>query len=615
MTFRGRLLLAQVPLAAALIVVGVAGGVMTRSLGRGSQRILEDNYRSVLAAQRMKESIERMDSGALFVVAGEAARGVAQTGEHRARFEAELAAQEGNVTERGEQAATAELRALWARYLAQLDALGRAPPGDAKRVYFERLLPTFTAVKDAAEVILSLNQDAMVRKSEQAARQADRFRAGLIGILVAGFAVAVLATSLLTTRLLRPLNVLSQAARRIGEGDLESRARTAGTDEVAQLSREFNTMADRLQQYRESSLGELIEAQQASQAAIDSLPDPVLVLGIDGDLRHSNRAADTMLRLDAGAQGEHALRDADPAIREVVEAVRQYVVGGRGTFLPRGLEDAVRVATPEGDRHFLARGTAVYSEGGAVNGVTVVLQDVSRLLRFDELKNNLVATVAHEFRTPLTSLHMAIHLCTEQVVGPLTEKQADLLHAAREDCERLQAIVDELLDLSRIQAGRVELRPVALDVETLVRDALEAQAGNAALRGVQLRSEVLPGNGEVSADPERTQLVFANLLTNAIRHSPGGGVVSISVARTDGVVRFTVRDAGPGVPREYQQAVFDKFFRMPGAPTGAAGLGLFIAKELVTAHGGEIGLDSEPGHGSSFWFTLPAAGAQPAPAG
>ncbi len=606
MRFRSKLLLAQAPLAAALILVGVAGGVMTQSLGRSSQRILQDNYRSVLAAQRMVESIERMDSGALFVVAGEAARGLAQAGEHRGRFEAELRVQEGNVTEPGEAAATAKLRARWTRYLAQLEALGEAPPGELKRVYFERLLPVFSAVKEAADVILTLNQDAMVRKSERAARQADRFRAGLIAILVAGFAVAVLAASMLTSRLLRPLNVLAQAARRIGEGDLESRARVTGRDEIAQLSHEFNTMADRLQQYRESSLGELIEAQQASQAAIDSLPDPVLVLGIDGDLRHSNRAADTMLRLDAGAQGEHALRDADPAIREVVEAVRQHAVGGRGAFVPRGLEDAVRVATSEGDRHFLARGTAVYSEGGAVAGVTVVLQDVSRLLRFDELKNNLVATVAHEFRTPLTSLRMAIHLCTEQVVGPLTEKQADLLHAAREDCERLQAIVDELLDLSRIQAGRVELRPVALDVEALVRDALEAQAGTASQRGVQLRSEVLPGNGAVSADPERAQLVLANLLTNAIRHSPGGGVVSIGATRDDGVVRFTVRDAGPGVPHEYQQAIFDKFFRMPGAPAGAAGLGLFIAKELVQAHGGDIGLDSEPGRGSSFWFTLPA---------
>jgi signal transduction histidine kinase len=609
MTFRSRLLLAQVPLAAALVLVGVAGGVMTQSLGRSSQRILEDNYRSVLAAQRMVESIERMDSGALFVVAGEAPRGLAQVSEHRARFEAELRVQEGNITEPGEAAATDNLRARWTRYVVEIDALGQAPPGEVKQAYFERLLPAFSAVKEAADVILTLNQDAMVRKSEQATRQTGRFRAGLIAIVIAGFAVAVLATSLLTTRLVRPLNVLSQAARRIGEGDLESRARVTGRDEIAQLSQEFNTMADRLRQYRESSLGELIEAQQASQAAIDSLPDPVLVLGIDGELRHSNRAADTTLHLDAGAQGEQALSDADPAIRDVVEAVRQHVVAGRGTFVPRGLEDAVRVATSEGDRHFLARGTAVYSEGGAVAGITVVLQDVSRLLRVDELKNNLVATVAHEFRTPLTSLRMAIHLCTEQVVGPLTEKQADLLHAAREDCERLQAIVDELLDLSRIQAGRVELRPVALDVEALVRDALEAQAGAASQRGIQLRSEVLPGNGEVSADHERAQLVLANLLSNAIRHSANGGVVSVGAARDGGVVRFTVSDAGPGVPEEYRQAIFDKFFRMPGAPAGAAGLGLFIARELVTAHGGEIGLESEPGHGSRFWFTLPVAGA------
>jgi signal transduction histidine kinase len=314
-----------------------------------------------------------------------------------------------------------------------------------------------------------------------------------------------------------------------------------------------------------------------------------------------------MLRLDPDAQGEQALLGADPAVREVVDAVRQHVVGGHGAFVPHGLEEAVRVSTPDGDRHLLARGTAVYNEGGAVVGVTVALQDVSRLMRFDELKNNLVATVAHEFRTPLTSLRMAIHLCTEEVVGPLTEKQADLLHAAREDCERLQSIVDELLDLSRIQSGRVDLRPVPLDVEALVRDAIDAQRPAAAQRGVELRSEVLPGSGQVLADPERAQLVFTNLLSNAIRHSPQGGVVSVGATGAGDTVRFDVKDAGPGVPHEYQAAIFEKFFRLPGTPNGVAGLGLFIAKELVQAHGGEIGLDSEPGRGSVFWFTLPAA--------
>jgi signal transduction histidine kinase len=608
MRFRSKLLLAQAPLVAALVLIGVAGGAMTESLGRSSERILADNYRSVLAAQRMKESIERMDSGALFVVAGEGARGLGQAREHRVRFEAELRVQEGNITEPGEIDMTRALRATWMRYLAELEALGRAASSDqAKQAYFGRLLPAFAAVKEAAEAILSLNQDTMVRKSEHAVRQADRFRAGLIAMVVLGFALAVLGSVVLTGRILRPLGVLTHAARRIGEGDLESRARVTGKDEIAWLSREFNTMADRLQQYRQSSLGELIEAQQSSQAAIDSLPDPVLVLDVEGHLRLSNRAADTMLRIDPDAGGGQALAGADPAVREMVAAVRQHVVGGRGAFVPRGIEEAVRVPTAEGDRHFLARGSAVYSEGGAVAGVTVVLQDVSRLLRFDELKNDLVATVAHEFRTPLTSLHMAIHLCTEQAVGPLTEKQADLLYAAREDCERLQSIVDELLDLSRIQSGRVELRRVRLEVESLVQGAIEAQRPAAAQHGVELRSEVLPGDGEVVADPERAQLIFTNLLSNAIRHSPGGGVVSVAAGRAGDAVRFAVHDAGAGVPREYQQAIFEKFFRMPGAPAGAAGLGLFIAKELVQAHGGEIGVDSEPGRGATFWFTLPAA--------
>ena len=605
MRFRSKLLLAQIPLVTALVVIGAAAGAITSSLGRASQRILEDNYRSVLATQRMKESLERMDSGALFLVAGER-RAIVEVAEHERRFEAELRVQERNVTEPGEHAATRALRARWNDYRERFARLSSMPSAQVRAFYFAELLSRFSAIKDAADAVLALNQDTMVRKSDDAQRKAERFGAVLLAVVLLASALAVIGSIALTARLVRPLGVLALASRRIGQGDLESRAHVVGGDEVADLSREFNTMADRLEQYRKSSLGELIEAQQSAQAAIDSLPDPVVVLGVGGELRHSNRAAETLLRLEPDAE-PRAPFDADPAVRDVVDAVRQHVVGGRGAFVPRGLEEAIRVATPEGERHYLARGTAFYGEGGAVIGVTVVLQDVSRLLRFDELKNDLVATVAHEFRTPLTSLRMAIHLCAEQTVGPLNDKQADLLHAAREDCERLQSIVDELLDLSRIQAGRFELRPVALDAEALVADALEAHHAAAAQRAIVLRSEVLPGVGEVQADPERAVLVFANLLGNAIRHSPSGAEVAAGASRLGDRVRFTVTDRGPGVPREYRQAIFDKFFRAPGTAAGGAGLGLFIARELVAAHGGEIGVDEAPGGGSSFWFTLPAA--------
>jgi signal transduction histidine kinase len=273
--------------------------------------------------------------------------------------------------------------------------------------------------------------------------------------------------------------------------------------------------------------------------------------------------------------------------------------------VPRGLDGAVRLVAAEGERHYLPRASPVYADEGGLVGTTVILQEVTRLLRFEELRNNLVATVAHELRTPLTSLRMAIHLLTEQRVGSLSEKQADLVYGAREDCERLQSTVDELLDVSRIQAGRIELRAAPVEVEALVSDALEAQRVFAEQRHVALESEVLPGIAYVRADVDRVQLVFANLLSNAIRHSPEGAAVTIRAFATDAAVRVEVVDRGSGIPKAYHQAIFEKYFQMPGAATGGAGLGLFIAREIVDAHGGEIGVESEPGKGATFWFTLP----------
>jgi signal transduction histidine kinase len=247
-----------------------------------------------------------------------------------------------------------------------------------------------------------------------------------------------------------------------------------------------------------------------------------------------------------------------------------------------------------------------------VTGATVVLQDVTRLMRFDELKNDLVATVAHEFRTPLTSLHMAIHLIAEEAAGPLTERQADLMAAARGDCERLQAIVDDILDLSRIQAGRVELQLQPVEAGAVLAQAAAAVQPQAQLARAEL---VVQGPDEplrLVADSERLQLVLANLLGNALRHTPEGGRISARVSAQGGAARFEVEDSGEGIPPQYRERIFERFFQVPGARRGGVGLGLYLAREIVRAHGGEMGVESEPGKGSTFWFTVPAGLAEPA---
>jgi len=609
-TLRGKLLAAQAPLALVLVVFGVASTRAITALGGSPELILKDNYRSVLAAERMMEALERLQAQALARATGRKEDPAA--GDQASRFEAELAAQEGNITEPGEEEATRRLRTRWAEYRSAFQALAAAPPAARTARYFGELEPLARGVRDAANEVLALNQDAMARKSDRARRAAER-NVTLVALLtVAALVLGLLSSLALTARLLRPLGLLAMTVRRIGEGDLEARARVDGKDEIAGLAGEFNTMADRLAQYRRSSLGELLQAQQASQAAIDSLPDPVLVLDPSGAILNLNGAAEAMLRR-GGGDGSASLASLDPALRAVVERVRQHVVSGRGAYVPRGFEEAVRVASPEGDRHLLPRATPLYSEQGGVVGATIVLQDVTRLMRFDELKNDLVATVAHEFRTPLTSLRLAIHLCADEVVGPLTEKQADLMAAAREDCERLQGIVDDLLDLSRIQSGRMALKVERLDAGALLEGAEAALRAAVEAGGLAVDRDVPDPAPAVQADRERAQLVLTNLLANAVRHTPPGGRVHLS-ARADGdVVRFEVRDTGEGIAREHLDRVFEKFYRVPGARSGGVGLGLYISREIVHAHGGAMGVESAPGSGSTFWFTLPRA-AERAPA-
>ena len=603
MRLRSKLVLAQTPLVLAMVVNGLLGHVATRALGQSSHQILQDNYRSVLAAQRMKEYIERIDSGALFTVAGHRTDGLSQAATFATRFDEELMVQEHNITEPGEVDATNTLRALWNDYRSRFVAFEHTQAAALDRTYFASLLGRFAAVKDAADAILALNQDAMVRKSDAAQATAERYRTLLMLVAAGGCAAGLLASAALTAHLLRPVSVLGHAVRRVGSGDLAARARLHGQDEIAELARDFNAMAERLQSYRSSSLGELIEAQQAAQGAIDSLPDAVLILSESGAVQHANRAAQTLFNLGdapANLQSLHAAGEVAAAIARA----HQHVLLGRGPYQPRGLEEATRTAWPgQEDCHLLARAMPVYAAHGAITGTTVVLQDVTRLRRFDDLKNDLVATVAHEFRTPLTSLSLAVHLCVEQAAGPLTDKQADLLHAARQDCERLQNFVDELLDVSRLQAGGLILNQQPVACADLLRSAVAAQQHAAAARQVQLHTAVLVPQAHL--DSERIQWVLGNLLGNAIRHTALGSSVYLRALPQPHGVRFEVEDQGAGVPDEYREMIFAKYAQVPGSAGGSAGLGLFIAREIVQAHGGHIGVERAASGGSVFWCSLP----------
>jgi NtrC-family two-component system sensor histidine kinase KinB len=605
MSVRGKLLLAQVPLAVALAVVGIIAVSSVSSLGRRSEITLRENYRSVVAAQRMREALEQLEDTALVPLAG-AAPSASDRQASIDLFERELAAAEGNVTEANEPEMLQELRRRWQLFRDTLQRIDTLVAENRDRVILDQLRPQAAAVREQTQLLLEINQDAMVQKSARARQEAAQISTLMVAAALVALLLGLLVTSVVTRRLVQPLELLARTVAHLREGDFDTRVNISGRDEVAQLAASINDMATRLSHYRSSSLGELLLAQEASQAAIDSLPDPVAVFDLNGNVLTVNRAAERLhISLETG--GGTPLAAVDAAVRDCLERARLHVLAGKGPYVPRGFDEAVHVTTAEGESYFLPRATPVYSEAGAISGATVILQDVTRLRRVDDLRSNLVATVAHELRTPLTSLRMAIHLCLEQVGGPLSEKQADLLYAAREECERLQAIVDELLDLARIQSGRIELRRVPIAPAALLDTALDTHRSLAEEQHLYVEREDLPLLPDVLADRERIQLVLSNLLTNAIRHTPPGGRISLRAGASNGAIRFEVADTGPGIPPEYQASIFDRFVRVAETP-GGTGLGLSIAKEIVEAHGGRIGVDSAPGEGATFWFTLPAEG-------
>jgi NtrC-family two-component system sensor histidine kinase KinB len=611
---RAKLMLALAPLGVALALLGAVSVATISSLGLNATTILRDNYRSVLAMQRILNAIERLDDAETEDLLGIGAGSQAVTAQ-RKMLEAELEVEEGNITEDGEGASVSRLRADWQAYQAGLDRFLVAANAPEKRnLYLGDLQSKAASIRNVAEEVLAINQDAMVRKSEDAQRAAQRMNTLMVASSLGAFALGLVLSLGLLARVLLRLQVLTRAVQRIGEGDFAARVEVSGSDELAQLAASFNRMAERVDEYRRSSLGELLQAQEASQAAIDSIPDPVIVFGVEGYVLNTNRAAERILGFDNATAATHPLSHLDPPLRAAVERVLAHVLGGKGAYVPQGFEEAQRISTPDGEAYLLPRANPVYSEDGAISGATVILQDVTRLRRFDELKNDLVATAAHELRTPLTSLRMAIHLCVEEAAGPLNEKQADLLGAAREDCERLRATVDELLDLARLQGGGLELRYRAVAAASVVDAALEPLRPIARERGVKISVELPPFLPEIEVDPDRLQLVFANLLANAVRHSPPNGEVRVAAQQSGQSVRFEVRDQGEGIPAEHLAHVFEKFYQVPGSPAGSSGLGLSIAREIVTAHGGDIGAEAnssgDGAHGSLFWFVVPIRAAK-----
>ena len=619
MSLRGKLLFGYLIFVAALVVLGAWGAWRLREMGGVSRRIISNNYDSVVAAQEMKESLERQDSAALFALLGAHDKAIAQLREHRARFDQNFQKAANNITEVGEPTAIEAIRVdrdsyyqLFDAFMSRIETARASPPRETGRreelserdEYFTLLEPQFNKLRAECEHLLQLNQRAMLAKSESAAGVAQLwfYRTLLIaGILVAA---GLYLAFFLANRIIEPLRQLTASTAKIAGGDLNAKVPVTSRDEVGVLAAEYNRMAERIRQLRSSDMGKLMMAQQTTEAAIDSLYDPVIVTDGEGHVTKLNPAAEEIFGSEKENAGKHigeVARDVRiaGAVAEAIESQRPVAGEGTASVLPLAVDGS--------ERAFRLRTTPMRDNGSRLLGAVTLLEDITHLREIDRLKSDFIATASHELRTPLTSVQMGVHLLLEGAVGELNDKQTEVLSACREDCERLDKLMRDLLDLSRIEAG--ESQPALKTVRTreFIVNATEDLRPQVESKGLSFNVLIPTGLPDVIIDPSQIERVLVNLVVNAIRYTKEGEI-RIGAETRGNYMAVSISDTGTGIPQEYLPHIFDKFVQVPGAATGGAGLGLAISRLIIEAHGGQISVQSHSGHGSTFTFTLPVAG-------
>lgn len=579
----GRVWLTNLALVVLMAALGVLAGSRLAVLERSVNRVLSRNYLSVQAARGMLAAINGLRTGDL---------GAAQAETDFARW---LEVERHNITEPGEARLVARIGEAGARFFAA--ARDRAAGGD--RAGAQRLAGLL------AELV-RLNEHAMFSADRHTVSVARRLRTEELGLALLALLLLGGSSYLFArTMVARPLGELVATIRAIDDERSLRALSPPAAEELAALAREFNAMVERLQRGYRARLDELMRERSKTRAIIESVEDGLAVLDNAGALVHINEVARAILDLEPDGLIGVTLRELgerNPHVARVIEAVRQGV--GEG-----GAPAELKVFVRGRDHTYLSRELPWTGPGGEPLGRILLLQDVTLIRDQERARTNLIATLSHELKTPLTSLAIGAELVAESMTDGLSPRQRELLGVIVEDVGRLQLIARDLLDASRTSAARigVERRPILFD--RVVREVCATLEIQAAEKTIRLELEGGPEPIPIRGDPIKLPWVITNLVGNALRYTPRGGRITVELRREGAAARAIVTDSGPGIAPDLLPRIFEPYAQFPDHPAraGSAGLGLYIAKEIVEAHNGRIFVRSEPGRGSSFIVEIPVS--------
>ncbi len=559
-----------------IIVLGVVSTKYINDMKADTENILVANYNTVEYARNMLEALEEKSDTAM------------------KKFELNLRKQEGNLSETGEKEATQALRNSFERY---------------KSGFADTTLPS---IRNELFVIMEMNLDAIQRKSNLAQQTAVNatFWIAITGTLC--FLIAFVLLINLPSGIANPIAELTDSIKQIAKENYAERVHFEGHNEFGELAESFNTMAQKLEEYTSSTLAKLMMEKKRIEALINNMHDPVFGLDEHLNVLFANEEAIKIIGLKEKEIIGHNTQELAvrndlirSLIRDLVTPVNQQsgekikpvkiFANGKESYFEKETLHISIVPTGEQTKRLI--------------GHVIILRNVTEYKELDFAKTNFIATVSHEFKTPISSIKMSLQLLQNEQIGKLNDEQKNLVDSIQDDANRLLKITGELLNMTQVESGNIQLSILPTDPKEMLDYAINANKTQAEQKEIKFEINIADKLPKVLADNEKTAWVLTNLISNAIRYSYDNSTVYVSIlADTQrSNVCFQVKDSGQGIAPQYKEKIFDRYFRVPGTQKEGTGLGLAISKEFMEAQGGSIRVESEFGAGSLFTITLHSA--------
>lgn len=559
LSVRNKIWLGTIFLFLLLMFTGGAGIYYIAIMKGEAKAVLQDNYETLAWCHEMQQQLDSIEL---------------DYNKSVPLFEVALKKQEHNITEQGEGNYTGKLRTKF----EQLKA------GDTSKANIRLMQSTI-------QHILDLNMEAIQRKTIAAENTSEKRLTLIIGfaaiILMISFTFSVNFPSIVTN----PILQLTEAIKEITNKNYRHRIFIDNKDEFGELADAFNNMAQRLEYFESSNLNKLLFEKSRAEAVINSLKDPSIGIDKNNIILFANFQALQLLGLrpiEIVGKKVEDLTSSNDLFAYLVnnESIAPFkiVVENRENYF---VKEVVEVAQGEG------------------NSKVIVLRNITSFKELDLAKTNFIATISHELKTPLAASDFSIRLLSDERIGTLSDEQKELIGNLKQDNQRVLKILSELLNMSQVESGRIKLNVNEVSPYKIVQDALETVSSSAKERNIEIIKDLPEGLPSIIADTDKTTWVLNNLLTNAMKFSNSGSSIHLTLNHKDNEVLFSVADTGPGIAPEYQTKLFERYFQVPGLNIKGTGLGLSISKEFIDAQKGRIWVDSKPGAGSVFSFTLP----------